>query len=474
MSEKSVSKYLQHLDKHFAGKNPVLQQAAKIYHELDQIVFDLDMISDDETMASKTSWWPLITMIGTPTSGKPELLNHYLKKDLQATGAHTVNTGYSVLYHGDNDNVITLPGTALDRDPRLPFYQISDKIEQVKEGAGNNINAYINLKTCNSVNLDGKIIISAPGLETDSLNEVNEYLTHYAVEMSDLVLVFFDAAKPDLEPFAESLSRFFSSNINSQRSDKFIYIINQRNSAAEAVDLTAWKNRLAQYGLESGHFFAIQEQQTSPTSEFGLFNQTKSTGQQAIEQKIENVDIDSSYRILSSLEQNIQEVETVAISEINKALNLWKERVHFTSTLILSCIVLALVLAEVQIGFLAVLIDPIIGPIALVALILFMIPIHLYSSRQHAKLIVHKLDQRQQELGLVENLGNLFEKSLTTSRMLLPIKTPVGWTKTSKASLNSLLSRAKDLVQSLNDSFSTVGISTTTSDASVSTDDLPG
>ncbi len=472
MSEKSESKYLQHLDKHFAGKNPVLQQAAKIYHELDQIVFDLGMIAEDETMASKTSWWPLITMIGTPTSGKPELLNHYLKKDIQTAAAHTVNTGFSVLYHGDSDSVITLPGTALDRDPRLPFYHISDKIEQVKEGEGRNINAYINLKTSNSTKLTGKIIISAPGLETDSVNEVNDYLTRHAVEMSDLVLVFFDADQADLEPFSESLSKFFSNTVNIQSSEKFVYIIHQRNSSSESIDLTKWKSRLAVYGLETGHFFAIQEQQTSPNTEFGLFSQSKSTGLQAIEQKIENVDIDSSYRILSSLEQNIQKVETTAIHEVSKATALWKERVHFTTTLILSLVAFALVAAEIQIGFLAVLIDPIIGPIALVALILIMIPIHLYSSRQHAKLIIKKLEQRQQELDLVENLGNLFAKGLTTSRMLLPIKTPIGWNKKCKASLSGLLGRAQDLVQSLNDSFSTVGISTTTSSSNVTTDDL--
>jgi hypothetical protein len=292
--------------------------------------------------------------------------------------------------------------------------------------------------------------------------------------MSDLVLVFFDAAKPDLEPFSEALNKFFSNTVNNQRSDKFIYIINQRDSSAEPIDLAAWKSRLAVYGLESGQLFSLQEQKTSPNTEFGLFSQSKNTGQQAIEQKIANVDIDSSYRILNSLEQNIQEVETVAIDEVSKAISLWKERVHFTITLILSLIAFSLVAAEIQIGFLAVLIDPIVGPIALAALILVMIPIHMYSSRQHAKLIIKKLDQRQQELGLIENLSRLFEKSLISSRMLLPVKTPVGWNKETKSKLNSLLGRARDLVQSLNDSFSTVGISTTVSGESVTTDDLLG
>jgi hypothetical protein len=37
---------------------------------------------------------------------------------------------------------------------------------------------------------------------------------------------------------------------------------------------------------------------------------------------------------------------------------------------------------------------------------------------------------------------------------MLPINEPVGWNKKSKAQLANLLSKAKDLVQSLNDNFS--------------------
>jgi hypothetical protein len=74
-------------------------------------------------------------------------------------------------------------------------------------------------------------------------------------------------------------------------------------------------------------------------------------------------------------------------------------------------------------------------------------------SRVQAKFIVTKLTTRQKQLGLTENLANLFEKNLTIGRMLLPVNEPAGWNKKNKARLAQLLEKAKDLVQSLNDDF---------------------
>ena len=143
------------------------------------------------------------------------------------------------------------------------------------------------------------------------------------------------------------------------------------------------------------------------------------------------------------------------IPEVRKAIILWKERVNISSLLILSLFATIAVFAEVQMGILEFLIDPIIGPIIIVILIAIMVPIHLIISRFHARLIIKKLNDRQQELHLMENLANLFEKNLTYARMLLPINEPFGWNKKIKARLLQLTEKAKDLVLLLNDSFST-------------------
>ncbi len=81
-------------------------------------------------------------------------------------------------------------------------------------------------------------------------------------------------------------------------------------------------------------------------------------------------------------------------------------------------------------------------------------PTHLLICKLHAKFIVKKLNLRQKELHLMENLANLFEMNLTTTRMLLPISEPIGWNKVTKARLTALTNKTKELVQSLNDDFS--------------------
>jgi hypothetical protein len=82
-----------------------------------------------------------------------------------------------------------------------------------------------------------------------------------------------------------------------------------------------------------------------------------------------------------------------------------------------------------------------------------MLPLHLMISRLQAKFIITRLDKRQKQLQITENLANLFEKNLTIGRMLLPVTEPVGWNKKTRARLAQLLDNIKELVQSLNDDF---------------------
>jgi hypothetical protein len=55
----------------------------------------------------------------------------------------------------------------------------------------------------------------------------------------------------------------------------------------------------------------------------------------------------------------------------------------------------------------------------------------------------------------MENLAGNFEKGLTFNRMMLPISEPVGWNKKTKLRFAQLSNKVKDLVQLLNNNFST-------------------
>ena len=433
MAEKTVSKHLLNLEKHFAATNPVLQKASKVFHELDQLEYDMGFLDNDETTARKSSWWPIISTLGGHSPAKNDFIDRYL-------GAHLHSTSHKFTVHQYTPQATTaiLPGTALDVDHRLPFYQVSRDIEQVAKGEGNKINAYLELVTVNHDALKGKLLVDTPVLGIHSENAVNSLLSKRVIEMSDLVLVFTDLF--DAEP--ELINDAINSIIENQDSNKFLYIIDHSEISLDQIKtseiISSWQRRLAELGINTGQFVVL----------------TDSGDTSVIDRRISNIDNDRSYRVLNSLEKSIRNINDVLIPEVEEAISLWKDRSNTSILIVLGFIVTLILFAEISFGVLDLFFDPIIGPIILLILIAILIPLHLITSRVHAKFIINKLHDRQKQLNLTENLSGLFEKSLTFWRTLLPIKDPVAKNKKTRAKITHLIEQSKDLVQSLNDQFS--------------------
>ncbi len=439
-SEKSVSSSLRQVELQLADKNPALLQAFRLYNELDQVAYDLGLIGMDDSLANKTSWSPVITFIGEPDSGRNEFINRYLGSITPVIDTHTINAQFSVLIHREGETPVSLPGTAVDGDPRFPFYHISERLDQLEKGESRNINGYLDLRTNNSQNIKDKTLILSPGFAPNMKYEGVALLRQHAMALSDLVFVFFDDNQSQLEQQRAALIPFLKYAAQSNNPGKFIYIINQSSASQSPVELESWKFQLSNMGLQSGQFFALN-------------HNTKATDQKVIEQKLANIDIESAYRILDTLEQHIDDFDSVVINEVRKATMLWKDRTHFTIIAVLSFIALTLVAGEIQMGLVAFLLDPFTASIFFFLLIVFLVPLHIYSSKVHAKFISKKLAERQIELGLIENLPALFNKGLTIWRTLFPIIEPVGWNKDVQETLAMIKTRAQGLVQSLNNSF---------------------
>ena len=273
-------------------------------------------------------------------------------------------------------------------------------------------------------------------------------LAKHTIENSDLVLVFtdiFDSTSPLVDDVIESI-------ILHQDSNKFVYLIDRPvtmlSSTTNSEIISSWQRKLAGLGLNTGQFIVLSSQEDSvapqSSADFAL-----------IDQRIANVGYDRTYRVLNSLEKNVREINNVVIPEVKKAIAQWKDRSAFSSLIVLGFIATLAIFAEIQFGILEFLIDPIIGPVVIVALLITMIPLHILFSRLQAKLIISQLNARQKELHLMENLAGIFEKNLIFSRMILPISEPVGWNKKTKHRLAQISNKTKELVQLLNDNFST-------------------
>jgi len=328
MTEKTTSKYLLNLEKQFASDNPILLKAAKLFHELDQIEYDFGFLDTDDTTASKGSWWPVISLVAGNSAAKAKFLSSYLGTEQLLSSIQASNQKFTVLSHSPQANTATLPGTALDVDHRYPFYKISRKIEQLQKGEGSRINAYLELKTINSSRVKNKLIVDMPNLSGAPTNPVTSMLTQHVIAQSDLVLVFtdiFDSASPALD----ELVAYIAAN---QDSNKFIYLVDDATAALTASRnseiLSSWQRKLSEHGLYTGQIIILPNQATGVSSQ----NQGDFS---AIDRRVSNVENDRSYRVLDTIEKNIQEIDTVIMPELKKAIELWKERSAFSSFIIL-------------------------------------------------------------------------------------------------------------------------------------------
>ena len=428
MTEKTASKHLIQLQSLFAADNLVLQNAAKVFHELDQFEYDLDLLKNEDTTAIHTSWWPIVSIIGGNSDVKKQFLEQFLGVQLPTT--HKI----TVFAQGAQASQTILPATALDVDYRYPFYRISQKIDQLQKGEGERINTHLELKTLNSSALEGKLLIDIPSFMHSTNVDVTELLTRYSIEQSDVMLVFCDV----FNSTSQLVNQFIATLIAQQENKKIVYLFDDATASVSSM-----QTRLANLGLTVGQFIGSSQLNNPYSAEYVQ-----------LAQQLANAAHQRTYRVLHSLEKSILDVENVVIYEIKKAIFIWKERSTFSSLIVLGSIATVGVFLEIGMGLLEFLIDPIMGPAILLSVTAIMVPTHVFFSKIQAKFILSALNRRQKQLHLTEDLAALFEQNLTFSRMMLPIRDPIGWNKKTKAQLANLLDKAKDLVQSLNDNFS--------------------
>lgn len=198
---------LQSLETHLKQENPVLLSAVNSFRELDRVAYRMGLLPRNSSYATQIPWWPLISILGTFSSGKSTFINHYLGLRLQSSGNQAVDDKFTVICHSREENIHVLPGLALDADPRFPFYQISEDIEKVAGGEGNRVDSYLQLKTCRSAPLKGKILIDSPGFDADEQRTSTLRITEHIINLSDLVIVFFDARHPEPGAMQDTLEQ---------------------------------------------------------------------------------------------------------------------------------------------------------------------------------------------------------------------------------------------------------------------------
>lgn len=475
-SSSHIERRLNSLESHLKQENPILLQAVQSFRDLDALAYRMGILDRSESFAARVPWWPMVSILGTFSSGKSTFINHYLEQKLQRTGNQAVDDKYTVICFSKEEGSRTLPGLALDADPRFPFYQISRELESVSEGEGRRIDAYLQLRTSFTEKLRGKIIIDSPGFDADDQRNATLRITDHIMDLSDLVLVFFDARHPEPGAMRDTLDHLVKNTINRSDSNKFLFILNQVDCTVREDNLedivAAWQRALAQSGLTAGRFFQTYNiEAASPIEDESLrkrYEGKLAEDMSEIEERIQRVEVERAYRIIGVLEHTARVIQDKVVPQLESRLVRWRNSV-LVIDLILFGGIAAGVLSTIFINdypifywladaldmglwqsgtfWQSTLVDLLAGIAVVSALSL-----HIMARNFVAQRLIKEIAKTEKDLELREYLQKGLERNTGALHTLFHT-TPVGWGRLAKMRLQRVFKSADAYVQKLNDQF---------------------
>ncbi len=443
------------LKEYLSEENPVLLDVISKYQALDKLGRKVGLIQANETYTSHISWWPMISILGTFSAGKSTFINEYLGKDVQESGNQAVDDKFTVVCYGKKEEPTTLPGLALDADPRFPFYNISEEVNKVDPGEGNRVNLYLQLKTLKSEKVKGKILIDSPGFDADSQRDGILRITKHIVEMSDLVLVFFDARHPEPGAMRDTLEHLVATTINHKDANKILYILNQIDTTAKEDNLEdvigSWQRALAQEGLISGNFYGIyNEASANPIDDVALAERLKTkkdTDLAKIMERMDKVSIERAYRIIKSLEDYAREIKEEKIPVLQEALQGWGKKVFWTDLGMVALLSIFSGALQFQFNLLNILFSSQIGMISTIGVLILILFLTHAKARSF---FAHKEAKKWEETDI-----DISKAIMHNTRWWKSIFGFGGrnWHKGTKAKLDILMTQGREAIQKLNDQF---------------------
>ena len=348
----SLKEQIKRLSAHLQEESPELLGVVQSFRKLDAVAYRLGLLEPGESYATQVTWWPLIAVLGTFSSGKSTFINTLLGRRLQATGNQAVDDKFTVICYGGDATPRLLPGLALDGDPRFPFYRISGEIEAEIHGEGQRLDSYLQLKTSDSERLRGKIIIDSPGFDADEQRTSTLRIVNHIIDLSDLVLVFFDARHPEPGAMRDTLEYLVAGTLQRPDFNKFLYVLNQIDNAAREDNpeevFAAWQRALAQKGLTAGRFYQIYDPDSAIQIEDEhlrrRFEAKRAEDMDAIIERMNQIEVERSYRVAGKLEQTAVRIRDFVVPRLEAARRAWKRRVLWLDALVFGGI-LALALA---------------------------------------------------------------------------------------------------------------------------------
>jgi GTPase Era involved in 16S rRNA processing len=439
------------LKEYLSVENPVLLDVIDKYKELDDIGYKVGLLEDTQTYTESISWWPMISILGTFSAGKSTFINEYLGRDIQQSGNQAVDDKFTAICYGNSQEAVVLPGLALDADPRFPFYNISEEVNKVDPGEGGRVNSYLQLKTLKSPQVKGKILIDSPGFDADSQRDAILKITSHIVEMSDLVLIFFDARHPEPGAMRDTLEHLVGTTIKHRDATKVLYILNQIDTTAKQDNLEdvmgSWQRALSQEGLVSGDFYGIYSKKAAEQIDDDALRERLESKRDAdlakILDRMDKVSIERAYRIVKALDDFAKDIKEKQLPLLKKELESWRSKIVIGDLVIIALLAAAGVAIHLQYGIWNDLNIAIAGGVgAFVVWLLSHIKISSFLAKRAAKKY-EKDDDNAMAMAILKNT--------TFIRSLFGIGKK--WYSNTINRIDNLIGKSKLTIQKLNDQF---------------------
>jgi hypothetical protein len=456
-----------HLQREMQRESAVLLAVVRSFRELDGVARRLGFFSREESYTRYVPWWPIVALLGTYSSGKSTFLNDYLDYQLQLTGNQAVDDKFTVVCFGTETAARTLPALALDADPRFPFYKLSREINEVDAGEGRRLDAYLQLKTCPSEVLRGQIFIDSPGFDADEQRTAVLRITDHIINLSDLVLVFFDARHPESGSMQDTLRHLVEQTVHRVDANKFLYVLNLLDTTAHednAEDVVAaWQRALAQKGLIAGRFYRIFSRSAAIPIEDpqarARYEAKRDADWADMTTRIQQVRTGQAYRIVGALARTATDLQEKIVPQLRSLLHGWRTRVLWMdAVLAVGLVVLIGVLVWVGVwdALVSLLSTPDLGlwgwGIGLAIVLVGLGYWHFSVRKRMASRIVTKLRREMRHAEYLENFVRAFEYNTRWYRSLFR-KEPVGWNQRTHGVIQQVVREADTFVQQLNDLY---------------------
>ncbi len=467
MAATPINQRLNLLKTHLAAENSILLDAIDSFKRLDKVGYATGLLNKNDSFVMQIPWWPLISVLGTYSAGKSTFINHYIGEQIQRSGNQAVDDKFTVLCYSEETTFQALPGVALDSDPRFPFYRISDQIEKAMQGEGSKIDSYLQLKTAASEVLRGKIIIDSPGFDADKQRDSTLRITDHIIDLSDLVIVFFDARHPEPGAMRDTLDHLVSATITRDDASKFLYVLNQIDTAAKEDNaesvVAAWQRALGERGLSAGRFYTIYSPTAAnPIENHALrerFERKRDSDLNDIHDRMGQIGVERAYRIIASLDNTARDIESRAIPLLQELLRKWRKRTLLLDLLgwgVMAFFVFSLGWVQAALeGGSVVLLNGVVHlkPLYLLIFIgagLFLW--HLISRTLMANSLKRAVKKAQKLIGNKLNVQTAFKKNTSLFNSILGLK-PRGWNMLNRSRINKIREEADNYVQNLNDRY---------------------